>query len=110
MSLAQDMSDVGIEDRPFFVGDGFAKLFHMPAGRVIGQHSHKVGHLGMLLLGKVRVKTPFSITEHIAPATINLLAHVAHEIESVTPTLWACVWINAEGALSEADFETLVTE
>jgi quercetin dioxygenase-like cupin family protein len=110
MSLADDMAAVGIEDRAFFVGDGFAKVFRMPAGRVIGQHSHKVGHLAMLLLGTVRVSEPHAVTEYTAPAAIVLPAHVAHEIESVTPALWACIWPNADGALSEADFENLVTE
>jgi len=110
MNLAAEMAALGIADEPYFVGDGFAKLFNMPAGRVIGQHAHKVGHLGILLLGTVRVTVPHAVTEYTAPAVIELPAHVAHEIESVTTALWACVWPNADGALNEADFETLVVE
>jgi len=108
MSLANDMAALGIEGDAFFVGDGFAKVFRMPAGRVIGQHAHTVDHLGMLLLGAVRVTTSQAVTEYEAPAAIELPAHVAHEIESVTPALWACVWPNTDGALTEEDFERLV--
>jgi len=108
MSLANDMAELGIEGEAFFVGDGFAKVFRLPAGRVIGQHAHKVGHLGVLLLGSVRVTTPQAVTEYEAPATIELPAFVAHEIESVTPALWACVWPNTDGALTEVDFERMV--
>jgi hypothetical protein len=70
MSIVNDMAALGIEGDAFFVGDGFAKVFRMPAGRVIGQHAHKVGHLGMLLLGTVRVTTPQAVIEYEAPATI----------------------------------------
>ena len=102
------MNMMGVEGTPFFVGDGFAKLFTMPAGVVIGQHSHKVGHNSMLILGTVRLKTSSGITTHTAPETIYLAPYVAHEIESITPALWACVWPNTDGVLNEQDFENMV--
>lgn len=109
------MSDVdaqaaalGIEGAPFFVGAGFAKLFRMPANRVIGQHVHKSDHLGMLLLGRVLVRAGPAVTEYEAPAAVDLPAGIAHEIESVTDALWACVWPDANGAATEAEFEAKV--
>jgi quercetin dioxygenase-like cupin family protein len=108
--LQAQMAAHGVEGHPFFVGDGFAKIFRMPAGKVIGQHRHKVGHLAMLILGKVRVTDDFAVTEYEAPTAIVLPAHVGHEIESLTPALWACVWPNADGALTEDDFEAMVIE
>jgi quercetin dioxygenase-like cupin family protein len=110
MSVFDQLQALGIDGHPFFVGDGFAKVFYIPADRRIGQHSHKVGHTGMLILGSVRLKVNDSVVEHTAPATIYLDAHVAHEIESITPSLWACVWPNADGALTEPDFDKMVIE
>lgn len=114
MSLRDEMAALGIVDVPFFVGEGFAKLFHMPAGRVIGQHAHKVDHGSMLLLGSVIVRTGSGESARAvrleAPATLQMPAHVVHEIESVTPALWACIWPDTDGALTEDEFEKRVTE
>lgn len=99
MNLAAQMEQHGVQETPFFIGDGFAKLFSMPAGKVIGQHSHSIAHESVLILGRVRVNCGGSISEYMAPATVHMPAHVAHEIESVTPTLWACVWPNPDGLL-----------
>ena len=104
----QAATALGITSEPFFVGAGFAKLFRMPANVVIGQHVHKSNHLGMLLLGRVRVTAGFAVTEYEAPAAVELPAGIAHEIESVTAALWACVWPDADGAATEAEFEAKV--
>lgn len=106
--VAAQAAALGIEGSPFFVGQGFAKLFRMPANRVIGQHVHKSDHLGMLLLGRVRVTAGIAVTEYEAPAAVDLPAGIAHEIESITDALWACVWPDADGAVTEEDFERKV--
>ena len=108
MTVTQQAAALGIEGTPFFVGNGFANLFRMPANRVIGQHVHKSSHLGMLLLGTVRVTAGYAVTEYEAPATIDLPAGIAHEIESVTDALWACVWPDADGAVTQEEFERKV--
>lgn len=106
--LKAQAAALGIEGTAFFVGDGFAKLFRMPANRVIGQHVHKSDHLGMLLLGTVRITADGEVTEHVAPTTLVLPAGMAHQIESVTDALWACVWPDADGAVTEEDLERKV--
>ncbi len=106
--VAEAAAALGITSESFFVEPGFAKLFRMPANVVIGQHVHKSDHLGMLLLGTVRVTAGASVTEYEAPAAVDLPAGIAHEIESVTDALWACVWPDADGAATEADFESKV--
>ena len=106
--VAAQAAALGIEGSAFFVGAGFAKLFRMPANRVIGQHVHKSDHLGMLLLGRVRVIAGSAVTEYEAPAAVDLPAGIAHEVESISDALWACVWPDADGAVTEEDFERKV--
>lgn len=104
-TLLEQAAALGVTGEPFFVGDGFAKVFRMPADRVIGQHAHKTDHLGVLLLGTVGVSVEGTLTRYDAPAQLVLKAGVPHEIYSVTPALWACVWPDAHGAVTEEDFE-----
>jgi quercetin dioxygenase-like cupin family protein len=107
-TLKEQAAALGITGEPFFVGEGFAKAFRIPAGRLIGQHDHKSAHLGMLALGSVRVVDPHGSADYTAPATITIPAGMPHEIVALTDALWLCVWPDADGAITEEDFERKV--
>lgn len=92
----------GVEEFPFFVGDGYTKLFKVPAGRVIGQHVHKIGHYSVLLIGHVRLRFGDQVRELRAPATAWLPENTEHSIEALSDSLWACNWPNAD-QLTDAD-------
>lgn len=109
MNIAQALEAHGIEEHSFHVGQGFSKLFKMPAGSIIGQHSHTISHDSILLIGRAIVKRNGLRIEVSAPAVVHMPAHIAHEIEAVTPVLWACNWPNADGLTTE-QLEQRVTE
>lgn len=92
MSLAEQMAGLGIEEHPFHVGEGLSKLFKMPAGTVIGQHAHPVGHDSVLLVGEAILRRDGVELELTAPQIVHLPAGVEHSVEAVTPVLWACNW------------------
>ena len=102
MSLHEDMAALGIQDESYFVGDGFSKIFHMPAGTVIGQHAHKISHDSVLLIGRAILRGSGWQRELTAPAVVHMPAFEHHSVEALTPVLWACNWPNA-GNLADAE-------
>lgn len=80
-----------------FAGGGYTKVFLVPAGKVIGQHRHKINHDGVLLLGEADVVMDGRRITLRAPATVTLIAHKAHTIEARSEILWACVWPDVKG-------------
>ena len=108
--LPAQFSEVGVEVSHHFVGDGYAKVFEVPAGLVIGQHKHKIGHDSHLILGRARVHVDGQFVEHTAPCVIHIEAHKAHMVEAVTPILWACVWPDVEGATTPEQIDHEVIE
>jgi len=95
--LPELMEEAGIKVHHEFAGKGYAKVYNMPPGTVIGQHAHKVNHNAMLMLGTAVLRVrDLDIYLHQGWSGI-LLAHSAHEIRALTPCLWACLWDNPEG-------------
>jgi quercetin dioxygenase-like cupin family protein len=92
-----DFGAYGIEVSHQFSGKGYAKIFNVPAGVVIGQHRHKMGHDSHLILGSVVVTAYGQRKQYNAPAVIHIPALEAHQIDAVTDCLWACVWPDVDG-------------
>lgn len=91
-AVLQNMAEHGIEETPFHVGEGFSKLYRIPAGKVVGQHAHKTSHDSVLLIGCVVVKRDDVEITLYAPAIMPMPAHVGHSIQALTDSLWACNW------------------
>ena len=110
VSAARDaLRHAGGAEHPFFVGEGYSKLFEIPAGVTLGQHSHKVGHESILLLGRaVLCHGDGRETELDAPAIVYLPAYEAHAVRAITPVLWACNWPNPDGLLDADELERKV--
>ncbi len=106
---AQQLHQAGIDSFHHFVGMGYTKLFEMAPGSTIGQHDHNKDHISVLLLGRVIIEAAGVRGEISAPRTINIPAGVAHEISAVEHSLWACVWSDAEGAITPDEFDAKVT-
>lgn len=95
MLTSEELAAQGVVMTPHFVGDGCSVLYQVPAGKRIGQHAHKVGHISILLLGTALVRGPLGITRHVAPAAVHIAADAEHEIEGETDILWSCNWPDA---------------
>jgi quercetin dioxygenase-like cupin family protein len=108
--LPSDFAELGIEVNHFFVGNGYTKLFTIPAGRVIGQHEHNRGHWSALLIGEVTLfiedESPNRIT---APTRVWIEAERGHAVRAETDTLWACIWDNPTGESDPVAFDLEVT-
>jgi len=89
--------DAGIGVSHHFVGDGYTKVYSVPAGLDIQQHKHKESHDAHLLLGVADVTVDGITTRHGAPSVLAIEAGKAHRIVSVTEILWACVWPDVGG-------------
>lgn len=104
MLTPQELAAHGVVMTPLFVGDGCSLLFSIPAGKRIGQHKHKLGHFGTLLVGNALIREGDRIRPLQAPATVFLEADQEHEIEGVTDILWACSWADAQGLIEAEEF------
>lgn len=107
--LQAQLDEHGVKMTPHFVGDGLCNLFQIPAGKLIGQHAHKIAHQSVLLLGSALVRIGGFVEQYAAPATITIEAGEKHEIEAVTDVLWACNWPDAQGLLDAEEFAQAVT-
>lgn len=109
MLTSKQLAAEGVVMTPHFVGDGCSLLFTIPAGKRIGQHKHKLGHISLLLLGTALIRDASGIREFTAPAAVYLPADEEHEVEGVTDILWACTWSDAQGLIDAEDFARAVT-
>ena len=108
--LPDDFRDFGIAVNHFFVGNGYTKLFTVPAGRVIGQHQHTRGHWSALLIGNVTLlvqgEPPMKMT---APTRVWVEAGREHAVHAETDALWACIWDNPHELTDPEAFDREVT-
>lgn len=105
MLTSKELAAQGVVMTPLFVGDGCSILYQVPAGKRIGQHAHKVGHISVLLQGTALVRRGgVTIEQFVAPATVFIPAEVEHEIEGVTDILWSCNWTDAQGLIDAEEF------
>jgi quercetin dioxygenase-like cupin family protein len=106
---ATELACEGVAMTPYFVGDGCSNLFQVPAGKLLGQHRHKLGHHSFLILGRALLRDATGVRELVAPATVYLPADQEHEIVAVTDILWACTWPDAQGLVDADAFARSVT-
>jgi hypothetical protein len=90
----------------------YYRVYRIPdANTLIPQHGHEYGHLTALLQGRVRLwreGDDDGPTEHCAPATIRIPAHIMHSFLTLTPgVVLACIH-NADHL--EADEPAVATE
>jgi quercetin dioxygenase-like cupin family protein len=69
----------------------YAKQMLIPAGYVVGQHSHTFDHLSILAKGRVIVKTDALEREYAAPSCIEIKKHTHHMITALEESVWFCV-------------------
>ena len=73
----------------------YMKVYRVPdADTLLPQHAHSFPHLTALLQGRVRVSREGDdeISEHCAPATIRIPAHIMHSFLTLTPgVVLACI-------------------
>jgi len=100
-----DFEEHGVSLSHHFVGNEYAKVFEVPAGKVIGQHVHKFGHPAILMIGIARVHVNGVMTEYVAPEKIYIDANAQHCVEAVTDILWACLWPNEIGATTPEEID-----
>lgn len=103
-----DFTEHGVEVSHFFVGTNYAKIFEIPAGKVIGYHRHTRYHAGTLLTGQAMVTINGISFVQNAPHSFDIPAGVSHCVEAMTDTLWACLWENPEGHTSPEAFDHTV--
>ena len=70
----------------------YAKETFIPQGMCLQQHEHPHGHLSILASGTARVIADGVASVHVAPAVIDMPAHVRHEVQAMTECVWYCVW------------------
>jgi hypothetical protein len=102
MLTQEQLAAEGVAMTPHFVGAGLSNIFHVPAGKLLGQHAHALGHHSMLLLGEAVLRDIDGDRALSAPATVFLPAGRMHEIVAVTDILWACTWPDTDGLLEAA--------
>jgi quercetin dioxygenase-like cupin family protein len=81
--------DLGIQHH--FSSGVYAKEIHIPAGCVIGSHSHRFDHLSLLASGEVVVRTESKSSRYTAPSCVAIEAGAHHEITAITDTVWYCI-------------------
>lgn len=81
--------DLGIQHH--FSAGVYAKEIHIPAGCLVGSHSHRFDHLSLLASGEVVVSTDDWTRTYKAPCCLTIEAGVHHEIRALTDTVWYCI-------------------
>tara|TARA_R110000868_G_scaffold59182_8_gene181779 strand:+ start:152 stop:550 length:399 start_codon:yes stop_codon:yes gene_type:complete len=67
-----------------------SKVYHIPAGVILGKHSHNYSHLSFLMSGDVVLHKGDDKIELKGPAIVAIDAYVLHAVQAVTDTVWAC--------------------
>jgi quercetin dioxygenase-like cupin family protein len=109
MLSQEQLAAEGVAMTPYFIGAGLSNVFHVPAGKVLGQHKHALGHHSHLILGRALLRDATGVRELTAPAVVWLPAEQQHEIEALTDILWACTWPDAQGLLDATSAARAVT-
>lgn len=92
MDIEQQLAAADVEIEHHFGGLVYAKVSHIPAGRVLSQHAHARDHLSWLSAGIVRLKVDGNETLESGPVMLLIPAHKQHEVTAVTDVLWLCLW------------------
>lgn len=87
----------------------YAKQMHVPAGYVVGTHTHKYSHLSILAKGKVIVRTDDSEKLVEAPACLEIEKGIHHSIEALEDAVWFCIHATNETDVDMVD-QVLIEE
>lgn len=100
--------DLGIKH--YFSSGVYAKEMHVPAGYIVGSHSHTFDHLSLLASGEVIVKTDDTETTYKAPTVVTIEKNKHHEIHALKDTVWFCIHATEETDPSKVDEVLIMKE
>ena len=69
----------------------YAKETRIPAGHLLGKHTHTFDHLSILASGTVEVWVDGRVSVLTGPACLVVQANKEHMVRSVTDVVWYCV-------------------
>jgi quercetin dioxygenase-like cupin family protein len=100
---APNKDDKGNEIKStFFESDGlFSVEMRIPAGLIVGKHSHSYSHLSFLSKGKVELDVDGNKSIVEAPACVNIVAGKAHAISAITDVVWYCTHATDERIIDQ---------
>ena len=100
--------DLGIQHH--FSSGVYAKEMHVPAGYVVGSHSHTFDHLSLLASGEVIVKTDDDEAHYVAPTVVTIKKHKHQEIHALKDAVWFCIHATEETDPSKVDEVLIMKE
>lgn len=74
-----------------FGGGVYAKETRIPAGYLLGKHTHAFDHLSILASGSVELMVDGEVSVVHAPACLTIKANKEHQVRSITDVVWYCV-------------------
>ena len=74
----------------------YAKQMHLPKGYAAYTHKHAYSHLAILGSGIAQVTLNRETSVYTAPACINIVAGVTHEILALEDITWYCIHATLE--------------
>lgn len=69
----------------------YAKETRIPAGFLLGKHTHDFDHLSILASGTVRLFVNGEPREVTGPACLTIEAGKEHQVQAITDAVWYCV-------------------
>lgn len=79
-----------------FGGGVYVKETRIPANMRLMQHIHEHDHLSVLVSGEVIVTVDGVSSRYFAPAVLTIEAGKAHEVVSITDSVWMCIHATEE--------------
>lgn len=73
-------------------GNVFAVETRIPPGLKLEAHRHAHGHLSVLAQGTADVTIDGKTKRFTGPCVVTVPANTQHEVVSVTPVVWFCLW------------------
>jgi quercetin dioxygenase-like cupin family protein len=95
-----DFEAVGVKIVHHFM---YGKETHIPAGVLLGQHSHKHDHYSLLMKGLVRVTVDDEELTYSAPTIITIKAGKRHAILALKDSQWWCLHETDERDVAKID-------
>lgn len=86
----EEAPQVVLESDLYVTDSCISKVYHIPAGVMLGKHIHNYSHLSFLMAGDVILHKGDERVEIKGPAIVEIKANVLHAVEAITDTVWAC--------------------
>lgn len=79
------------------IGGIVRRTYRLPAGVIIGTHTHSYDHLSVLYSGKAQLFRNGGLAEILnGPCAVVIAKDVSHEILALTDCVWDCIHAFAE--------------